>query len=399
MRCWGAVALMLFVSFFGIAALFSCGGGGSSNGNGTGDIPGPSEAFVTSVKGAANLGSWTDAGGLDGLAAADAVCQARADAAGLTGHFVAWMSDTSNDAYCRVLGLSGLKSSNCGQVSLPTDAGPWVRTDGFAFAATISQLTSGVIYTPLRYDEFGSLVSPGTKYFTGTKMDGTLAGNSCSDWSSTTSGIAVVNGHPEGTGGWWTNSGTTICSIDSSIACLEVGEGDPLPSFASTGKVVFVTSVTGDGDLSTWTASGNLSGITGGDAICRSLANSAGLANTVNFKAWLSDGSTNAGERLTSGGPWVRLDGVEVASDQLDLTDGSLFAPINVTENMEYDTGFGVWTGTQDDGTTSGNVCSAWADTGSNGTFGVAVYANSQWSESSLSVCTATWNKIYCFED
>jgi hypothetical protein len=68
------------------------------------------------------------------------------------------MSDSVDDAYCRILGLSGQVAANCGEASLPTDAGPWIRTDGFAFAGTISQLTMGVVYAPLRYDEFGSRV-------------------------------------------------------------------------------------------------------------------------------------------------------------------------------------------------------------------------------------------------
>jgi hypothetical protein len=94
--------------------------------------------FVTSVTGDGNLGSWADAGGNTGLAAGDAICQARANAAGLTGTFVAWLSDDNNDAYCRVHNLTGKKASNCGQGSLPESAGPWVRTDGFPFGPMIS---------------------------------------------------------------------------------------------------------------------------------------------------------------------------------------------------------------------------------------------------------------------
>ena len=63
-------------------------------------------AFVTSSSGTGNLGSWPDAGsglpgvgGFVGLDAADAICQAHASRAGLSGTYVAWLSDASTDAY------------------------------------------------------------------------------------------------------------------------------------------------------------------------------------------------------------------------------------------------------------------------------------------------------------
>ena len=67
----------------------------------------PRRVFVTSVTGTADLSTWPDSGGVGGLTGADSVCRARALAAGLgnsTG-FVAWMSDSSNDAYCRIHGF------------------------------------------------------------------------------------------------------------------------------------------------------------------------------------------------------------------------------------------------------------------------------------------------------
>ena len=76
----------------------------------------PRVAFVTSVFGDGNLGSWPDSGIEVGVAAADEICQARATVAGLanSGNFVAWLSTTTDDAYCRLHGFSGKKSANCG---------------------------------------------------------------------------------------------------------------------------------------------------------------------------------------------------------------------------------------------------------------------------------------------
>jgi hypothetical protein len=379
-----------------ITGLIYLGCGGGSSGSGGDDSP--NVAFTTSVTGNGNLSTWADADGNASLAAADAVCQARADAAGLSGTFVAWMSDSTDDAYCRVLGLSGKVSpDNCGQATLPTDAGPWIRTDGFAFAATISQMSMGVIYTPLRYDEFGSSVPASSYVFTATDLDGTLRTDSCSDWSSSTSGTFGTSGLTETTGSWWTSSGATDCSDDIAIMCMETGPGEALPAFASSGQLVFVSSIGGNGDLSVWPGAGGETGVAAGDAVCRNLANTAGFANTVNFKAWLSDSGNSAVSRL-AGGPWVRPDGVKIANDTADLTDGELFAPINVMDTLQYNTGSGVWTGTLDTGAIAASMCSDWANSSAQGTFGSAVYADGNWTDQSQLICSGGFYHIYCFE-
>jgi hypothetical protein len=369
------------------------------NGGGSGGDEGPNVAFTTSVTGNGNLSTWADAGGNTGLAAADAVCQARADAAGLSGTFVAWMSDSSDDAYCRIHGLSGIVDpDNCGQLSLPTDAGPWIRTDGFAFAGTISQLTMGVVYAPLRYDEFGSRVPVFSSVFTATNSDGTLLNDTCSDWSSTAAGTLGKSGNPETTGSRWTSSADTSCSGSAAIICLETGSGDALPAFASSGQLVFVSSISGNGDLSAWPGAGGAAGVAAGDAVCRDLANAAAFANTVNFKAWLSDSGDSAVSRLAGGGPWVRPDGVKVADDTADLTDGDLFAPINVMDTMQYDSGTGVWTGTLETGAMAASMCSDWADTTAQGRSGSAVHTDGSWTDFSQLVCSGGFYRIYCFE-
>jgi len=84
-------------------------------------------AFITSTSGNGNLAGWADAGGQSGLRAADAVCAARANAAGIAGSFVAWMSDDNNDAVCRAAGLGGTTGNHCGQTAAP-NAGPPLRT-------------------------------------------------------------------------------------------------------------------------------------------------------------------------------------------------------------------------------------------------------------------------------
>ena len=103
-QAFGAILSILMALSFP-----SCGGGDGSSG-GTAP-PGNKVVFVTSVNGSGDLGSWPGAGGNTGLAAGDAIWQARADAAGLTGTFKAWLSDSSTDAkgaYCPLAPGSGL---------------------------------------------------------------------------------------------------------------------------------------------------------------------------------------------------------------------------------------------------------------------------------------------------
>src|SRR5688572_20449691 len=61
-------------------------------------------AFVTSVSGTGDLGSWPEAGSATGLAAGNAICRARATAAGLpnANTYRAWLSTASTDAYCHL---------------------------------------------------------------------------------------------------------------------------------------------------------------------------------------------------------------------------------------------------------------------------------------------------------
>lgn len=362
--------------------------------------------FVTSVSGDGDLNSWADAGGNTGLAAGDAICQARASAAGLTGTFVAWLSDSNNDAYCRVHNLAGKKSANCGQGTLPVAAGPWIRTDSFPFSETIDQLLGGKVYVPVRYDEFGNLFSVNSFYFTNTYNDGTVHPSdpsSCSNWTNNSSSAIAGGGATDLTSGMWTNHYYYSCSATSPrLLCMQTGVGPSLPSFASTGKKVFLASVSGNGNLSTWADAGGNTGLAAGDAICQARAAAVGLANAADFKAWLSSSTVDAKDRLISDGPWVRLDGVNVANNKADLIDGSLFTSISQTEAGYYLGNYGVWTGTGSDGVKSADTCSDWTSASNAvlGEMGIAGNAGSGWSAPGGGArCDGTYLHLYCLED
>ncbi len=357
--------------------------------------------FVTSVSGSGDLGSWADAAGKTGLAAGDAICQARAQAAGLTGTFVAWLSDDNDDAYCRVHGLLGKKSNNCNQTTLPATAGPWVRTDGFPFSDTIDNLTStGQVFVPLRVDEYGSKTT--MPFFTGTREDGTLnIAGPCSNWTLN-SNTHVSTGLPFYTTHGWTGGSivVSLCSQTRALLCFQTGQGPGLHDFSSPGKKVFVTSVLGTGDLGSWTDAAGKTGLAAGDAICQARAQAAGLTGT--FVAWLSDDNTNAIDRLTSDGPWVRLDGVIVARSKADLTDGEIFTSINLTETGQYFGNQAAWTGTSSDGTKDiTHNCNNWTSSTSIDTaaIGGVISASGEWSSESYYINCDFSGHLYCFEN
>lgn len=357
-------------------------------------------AFVTSAKGSGDFGSWPEAGGNTGLAAADAVCQARADAASLPGTFVAMASDSENDAYCRVRGLSGKRDDHCGSDRLPP-AGPWVRRDGYAFAPAIDQAVDadGFIYMPVMFNEYGSIVL--TYYYTGTFTDGRYAeDNACNDWTAGGNEANSMLGHSGAGTSWWLYSATSLCGADRSLLCLQVGLGDPLPPFWRPGAKVFVTSTSGPGDLSSWPEAGGETGIAAGDAICQARAAAAGLAKPERFIAWLSDGAHDAADRLTLNGPWTRIDGVPVADSLADLKDGQLHTAISFDENGEAQPYKRAWTGTTPSGTYAGWSCAGWSSASvlAYGTYGSQYVSYGEWTQSYDGECDSNFC-IYCFSN
>jgi len=359
--------------------------------------------FVSSVQGNGDLSSWPDAGVETGIAAGDAICQARADSAGLEGTFIAWLSDESDDAYCRVHNLTGRKIDNCGQGTLPIAAGPWIRMDNFPFSDTIDQLMSpnNVIYAPVRYNEYGEAIG-GAFYFTDTDIDGTLdlTYSGCDNWTSNSSNFAAGSG-AVGSGAdftMWTGGLRNSCDQTwSRLLCMQTGEGEELLDFATAGKKVFLSSAEGNGDLSSWSDAVG-TGLEAGDAICQARADSVGLEGT--FIAWLSDSSTNAIDRLTSNGPWVRLDGVKIANDISEFNNGELFTSINLSEMNTYHIGSNVWTGTDNYGIKKNDTCNDWMD-GSGSYSGVVGHSSNverYWSEYFTPPCSYQY-RLYCFED
>lgn len=392
-------SLLTVILIGGLFSFIACGGGGG----GSDAEPATRLAFVTSTLGTGDLSTWDDAGGLTGLAAADAVCQARATAGGLPGTFVAWMSDSTDDAYCRAHGLTGKKADNCGLSELPAFAGPWVKVDGTPFAAQLDvALDDGVIYTPADVDEFGASLPSVRLYWTGSDHNGTQGNldNTCSSWVDSSASYSGYLGDSSGTTHRWTTGSATSCGSARPLLCLEAGSNNTMPAFGDSGKVVFLSSAVGNGRMGSWTQAGGESGVAAGDAICQSLAADASLPRASSFKAWLSDSTMDAVDHITSDGPWVRIDGIKVAENMSSLVNTGLLTSISVTETGEYRPQ-NVFTGTIPAGTIGASSCSDWTSKNPvvTGTRGNSAYSLTDWTEWAGPTNCEGQNPIYCFED
>src|SRR5439155_14460607 len=96
-------SIVVCVVTFAVAGCSDSGGGGDMSA--VADLTIPHRVFVSSANFTGDLG---------GLHGADGICSSAAGTAGLTGRFIAWMSDTTTNAIDRVM----------------NDVGPWVRLDG-----------------------------------------------------------------------------------------------------------------------------------------------------------------------------------------------------------------------------------------------------------------------------
>jgi hypothetical protein len=368
-------------------------------------------AFATSASGSGDLGGWPQAAGTSGTAAGDAICQTLASAANLAGSFRAWLSDDGTDAYCRIQGLTGKKAANCGQAALPSAAGPWIRMDGAPWAGTIDaviSLDAGAVRAPLLYDETGHGTATGALLITGTIPDGTLAsGFTCSNWTSATGNVLL--GSPSGIGSYWTYRYSATCGHPSlHLLCLQAGTGPALaaPVPAAGARRAFLTASAGNANLSSWAGAGGKTGAAAGDAICQARAAAAGLANASSFKAWLGVRlplAKTPAERLTSSGPWARVDGMEITAEGTQ-PGGEILTGLAVDENGHFvEDAFNgpyVWTG---DGSGSGSAQTTCADWTSDmpidkGWVGEFLESSEQWSSGFQSSCDSV-RHLYCFED
>ena len=189
-----------------------------------------------------------------------------------------------------------------------------------------------------------------------------------------------------------TNASTECSSIELLLGgtggCISLTELQSLLLY----KTVFVTSTQ---------HSGNLGGLGGADSICNARALEAGLFGV--YKAWLADSTGSPSTRFAqSAFPYLRVDGIKVAENWVDLITNGVINPISKDElNQEYDPFTYVWTNVKPDGTPkTGSSCADWTDstiTTSNPAVGRTNLSTNFWTDGQGRQCP-TLLPIYCFQ-
>jgi len=238
-------------------------------------------------------------GSFGGYAGADNTCQQAADAAGLPGHYVAWLSSGAVNAVDRLGGARG-----------------WVRPDGLPFVNTIAELVSDGVYYPPSLDENGVPIPKTDEWICTSTSDGQLdLGDGCAEWTSTTGD--VTGGLAWGAGAQsWTTWTTHVmgCAQAARIYCFGIDRVDTVAPTAIVGRRSFVSP--------TWAPAG---GIAAADLHCQTAADAANLGG--NWGALLATSTAAAISRFDLNGlPWKRLDEVRVASSADALAAGNLDA-------------------------------------------------------------------------
>jgi hypothetical protein len=217
--------------------------------------------------------------------------------------------------------------------------------------------------------------------------------------------IAVTDKHLE-------DQGADVSALARTVQRIRVvassgGSPAPAPKVGACPNgvcLVFVSNLQSQGDFFG-------SGVAGADQLCQSSAQAASLPDAAtpgSYRAWISDdrGNSPSVSFSRSTGPYQLVSGTTIANDWADLTDGTLAAPINVTELGGAYNG-SAWTHTQTDGTPGGNqnlACSNWTSTsmaafGDTGTTTVPSPgpAGAYWTVDSDLTCD-TYAPVYCFQ-
>lgn len=139
----------------------------------------------------------TASGGFGGLAQADAACQQAADAAGLGGTWLAWLSVGGASAGSR----------------LAHSTVPYRLLDGTVIANDWNDLVDGTLAHPIDLTELGGLSSRSTReVWTGTSAGGSSTGNNCSTWTNTTASMPYGTvGHEYSATATWSSVYEQFC--------------------------------------------------------------------------------------------------------------------------------------------------------------------------------------------
>ena len=206
-----------------LSSLVGAASGSSASSASSGTVK---RIFVTSTDYNGNLG---------GLAGANAKCQARAEAAGLSGEWKALVDTGSGYSLRKQISYNTLVVVNLANQMLWTRTGvanwnnniqmeemPW-KSDYRYTSETQYRFTLASV----GYNEFG--VQTNKQVWSGASTDGfSNATQTCSDWTDGTSAVSAQTGNSAG-GGYYTNSqanqwlgyGLQTCNLLRGLYCIE----------------------------------------------------------------------------------------------------------------------------------------------------------------------------------
>ncbi len=323
-------------------------------------------AFVTSTQRPAN-----EYGGLSG---ADAICNDLAQAAGLPGQYVAWMSSSTEDARDRLTTASG-----------------WIRTDGRPFALSRGGLIGGQIIHPLNLDESG--VTRNGDVATATTTDGRSratgdAESACEDWSG--GGGPYDLGRSSETSSLWTDYDEGNCSNDAHLYCLGISNDNAIQLSETSGQ------------RRAWLSTGTLAGDIGRnvmDALCTNEGKILGVDSAVAFVATTTE---SAVDRLDLTGPtWVRPDHAALWMEANDIVAKPPMAAINVSnQGGILGSQLRIWAGAAAPTTlaVAEANCQDWTAVSGNGLV-TRFFVLFDYFSPSQNLNCSTQNHFYCFEE
>jgi hypothetical protein len=156
---------------------------------------GPCTVFVT--------GS-THSGKFGGIAGADAICQGEAEAAGLSGVFMAWLSDDATSPSVRFM----------------QSTGPYVRPDGVRIAADWAGLTDGGLDAAIAVDASGNGIPADEEVWTATMASGSADSGTCNNWQTDDS-LSGDLGSADSSGIRWTEAARRSCGFYNRLYCFQ----------------------------------------------------------------------------------------------------------------------------------------------------------------------------------
>ncbi len=183
----------------------------------------------------------------------------------------------------------------------------------------------------------GSLGTDSTE--TGTETTG-AAQTTTVDASSTTESTSS-----ESSGGSSSGAPPAICGNGVPEPGEECDDGndddlfDPCTTSCARARIIFLTSALFQGDINT---------VEGADNMCQQAAGLARLPEYMNYKAIISDSTTDAKDRLFDApGPYRLVNGLQVARNFKALMNDTLEHPVDTTELGTDPSQNATWTGTK----------------------------------------------------